>query len=225
MHADAFRADLQDGAVDGADGGIGGHPEDMLSDLRVVMQDGSGQRAGHQGAVRVVGPVRERFGHGAEAGGLGQAEDFRTREAQDGQVRVNRLDGVDDGLGLCGVRHDRVVEPAVRLDVGDLAAFCGGQRLQRPDLVDDVVREFDRVDVQEAAAESGQVPVADVGANHDAGGNRLAAGPADHAGVPGVESAGHVGAGDRAEHRRVVAQGPASERLANVAVQVNGCHL
>ena len=113
----------------------------------------------------------------------------------------------------------------MRLDVGDLAAFCGGQRLQRADLVDDVVREFDRVDVQEAAAEAGEVAVADVGADHDAGGNRLAAGPADDAGIAGVETAGHVRAGDRAEHRRVVSQAPASVGLADVAVQVNGCHL
>ena len=211
MDADAFGADLQNGAVDGADGGVGGHAEDMLSDEVRVLQHGSGERTGYKGAVGVVGPVRESFRDRAEAGSLREAQHFRARQAQDRQVRVHGLHGVDDGLRLGGVRDDRVVEAAVRLHVLDRAALDGGQRLQRTDLVDDVVRQLDRIDIQEAAAEAGKVAVAHVGADHDAGGNRLAAGLADNAGVARVESAGHVRTGHRAEHRGVVAQRPAAE--------------
>src|SRR6478752_4725904 len=67
-------------------------------------------------------------------------------------VRTDGLHGVDDGPRLGGVRDDRVVQAAVRLDVADPAAFRGGQGLQGTDLVDDVVRQLVRIDVEEAAA-------------------------------------------------------------------------
>ena len=87
-----------------ADGGFGGHPQDMLGHFGRVMQDGSGERAGDEGAVGVVGAVREGFGNGAEPGLLCEAQHFRAGQAKDGQAGVHGLHGVDDGARLGGVR-------------------------------------------------------------------------------------------------------------------------
>ncbi len=57
-----------------------------------------------------------------------------------------------------------------------------------------------------------------MGTDHYAGLHGFAAGAADDRGIAGVETAGHVGAGHGLEHRRVVAQRPAAEGLADVAV-------
>ena len=98
------------------------------------------------------------------------------------------------GMALACLLARRGVGVTVLEAHQDFARAFRGEGLQRTDLVHDVVGQFAGADVQEAAAESGEVAVADVGADDDAGGGRLTAGPADHAGITGVESAGHVGA-------------------------------
>ena len=190
-----------------------------------ILKDCAREGARDEGPVRVVRPVRERFGNTPKAGFICKPQDFRTWEAEDRKVRVNRCYGVDDGLGLSRVRHDGVVESAVRLHIPDPGSLRRGQGLQGTNLVHHVVGQFGGADVQEAPSESGEVPVADVGADDDTGSNRVAAGPADDAGIAGVESARNVRARNRAEYRQVIAEAPASEGLADVAVQVNRCHL
>ncbi len=63
-----------------------------------------------------------------------------------------------------------------------------------------------------------------MGANNDAGLGRLFAGAADDAGVASMESARNVGTGDGLEHGFVIAECPAPEGLADVAVQIDDCH-
>src|SRR4029453_6658980 len=151
------------------------------------------------------------FGNTTKSGCVCKTEDFGTGETEDREGGVNGFHGVDDGLCLRGVLDDRVVETAVGLHVLDARTRRGSQRLQGADLVNDVVGQLHGINIQEATAESCKIPVADVGANHDAGLSRLLAGAANNAGVASVESARNVGTGNGFEHGCVVAQRPTSE--------------
>ncbi len=55
----------------------------------------------------------------------------------------------------------------MRLDVGDPGAGGAGEDLEGADLVGDLVGEFLRRHVHGPAAESGEVPVGDLGADPD----------------------------------------------------------
>jgi hypothetical protein len=129
--------------------------------------------------------------------------------------------GVDHRPSLLLVVHDRVVQGAVRLDVAHPGPVHPAQGLQRPELVEHVVGQLSGADVEEAAAEPGEVAVAHLGPDHDPPGHREPAGVPQRGGVPGVEAAGHVRAGHAGQHGLVVAQGPVAEGLADVTVQVH----
>jgi hypothetical protein len=48
--------------------------------------------------------------------------------------------------------------------------------------------------------------------------------PQQAGGIPGVETAGHVGAGDDLQHRIVIAKAPHAKALAQVGVEVDTGH-
>ena len=123
----------------------------------------------------------------------------------------------------CGSwEHHGVVERAVRLEVADAGAARAGERVERPDLVDDVGHELRRGHVDEPAAEAGEVAVADLGAHGDAARRGGPAHGQEHRRVAGVEAAGDVDARDDLDHRVVVAELPATEGLPDVGVEVDG---
>lgn len=99
-----------------------------------------------------------------------------------------------------------------------------GQRLPRADLVDHVSDQVLGCNVDAAAAEPGEVAIADLRADADTAVGRRLAGARQAGRVAGMEAARHVGAGDHVEHRLVVAQPPLPEALADVGVQINAGH-
>ena len=115
-----------------------------------------------------------------------------------------------------------VVERAVRLDVADPGALGPGDAVQRGQLVQDVGGELGRLDVDEPAAEAGEVAVGDLRPDGHARGSGAGAHAAHGRRVAGVEAARHVGAGDEAEQRLVVTQPPDAEALPEVGVEVDG---
>ncbi len=109
----------------------------------------------------------------------------------------------------------------MRLHVPDTVAGRSGEGVERADLVQDVVGEVVGGVVDAAAAEAGQVAVADLGSDADVPGHRRLADPAHDGRVAGVEAAGDVGTGDQGQERFVVAEGPAAESLAQICVKVD----
>jgi hypothetical protein len=95
------------------------------------------------------------------------------------------------------------------------------QRLQRADLIGDVVGQLGLRAVDEPPAEAREVAVADVRADGDPGRDRGARRAGDPRRIACVETAGDVRARDVCEHRRVVAHRPRTERFADVAVEVH----
>ncbi|MPM66088.1 hypothetical protein SDC9_112995 [bioreactor metagenome] len=117
---------------------------------------------------------------------------------------------------------DTVVQRPMRFDVADPGASPDGQRLEGPDLIDDVGNQIRRVDIQVAAAKTDKVAIADVRADGDAigGGHRQRS--ADARRVAGMETAGDVRARDRGEHRGVIDR-PTPEAFTHVAVEIDTC--
>src|SRR5690606_14698428 len=91
-------------------------------------------------------------------------------------------------------------------------------------LVLDVRLQRGRVDVDIGAPEVLVVAVARMGADHHAAPHRCGEGVADALGTAGVKAAGHVRAGDDLEHGPVVPYDAVGRALAEVRVQVDGCH-
>jgi hypothetical protein len=112
----------------------------------------------------------------------------------------------------------------VRLHVGDPPAGHPAEGFQGTDLVQDVVTELVDVVVDPPSPETGQVAVADLGADRDPPVHRGPADPVHGGRVAGVEAARHVRRGHDVEQGPVVAEGPATEALAEVRVQVNRVH-
>ncbi len=109
-------------------------------------------------------------------------------------------------------------------DVGHARAGSLGQSVQRADLIHHVGEQILWRHIDEPPAEPGHVPVADLRADaHAALGGQSA--HAQQAGrVAGMETTGHVGAGDDAEHGVVIAEPPDAEALTQVGVEVDGGH-
>jgi hypothetical protein len=118
-----------------------------------------------------------------------------------------------------------VVKGAVRLDVVHRGAHRVRDPVQCTELVQDVAEQLVEGHVQGAASEAGEVPVANVRADRDVQFIGGAAAVQHRYGVPGMEAAGHVGAGDELEHRRVIAHGPGAEGLPEVSVQIHPYYL
>jgi hypothetical protein len=151
----------------------------------------------------------------------GEPEPGRAGQTEHRQRAVVVGDRADDGGSLRLVMADRVVEGAVRLHVTDTVPGDPGERVESAELVDDLVAQRGRLDVDEAAAEAGLVRIPDVSADGDTALDRLAGHPAHDRGVAGVEAACHVGAGDDVEQRTVVAHRPGAESLTEVCVEVH----
>ncbi len=110
---------------------------------------------------------------------LGQPQPRRAGQAEHRQGAVVVDDRRDDGGRLLLVVHDRVVERAVRLHVAHpRARRPRANASQRADLVDDVLGQLVRLDVDEPAAEAGQVAVAHLRADRDVVLDRALAHPA-----------------------------------------------
>ncbi len=115
----------------------------------------------------------------------------------------------------------RVIERPVGLDVTHARARHAAHRLECAQLIEHVSGELGWVHGDEAPTKTSQVAIADLGADDDPafGGGR--AGALQGEGVPGVEAAGDIRAGDDVEHGLVVAEPPGAERLAEVGVEIN----
>ena len=95
-----------------------------------------------------------------------------------------------------------------------------GDAVERAELVQHGAEEIIEGHIQRAEAETGQVRVAQVGADLDVEFVRRPAGVQHCHGVAGVHPAGHAGARDEREHGGVVAHGPGPEGLPQVSVQI-----
>ncbi len=95
------------------------------------------------------------------------------------------------------------------------------EHLQRADLVGHLVRQLARGHVHGAPPEAGQVAVGDLRADPYAPLGGQFADPAHDGRIPGVETAGHVGARHDGEQGLVVGERPAPEALAEVCVEVD----
>jgi hypothetical protein len=124
-------------------------------------------RARHERRLRGVPAIDEELPHGAQSGRLGGGEEHRAGQAEHRQRRVVGADGLHDGRGLLLVVHDGVVQRAVRLDVAHAGAGHPAHAVQRSDLVDDVVGQLLGGDVEEPAAEPGQIAIADLRPDRD----------------------------------------------------------
>jgi hypothetical protein len=110
-------------------------------------------------------------------------------------------------------------------DVAHRRAAGVRDRLQRADLIDDVGEQILGRHVDEASAESGQVAVAHLCSDAHPGLGGRSAHPHQAGRIAGVETTGHVGAGDDSEHGVVIAEPPDAEALAQVGVDVNTGHV
>ena len=99
-----------------------------------------------------------------------------------------------------------------------------GDSVQRADLIHDVGEQIVRGDVDESPAEPGHVAIADLCADAHTTLGGQPAHPQQAGRVARVETAGHVGAGDDAQHGVVVTEPPDAEALAQVGVEVDRGH-
>src|SRR4029077_12096500 len=110
----------------------------------------------------------------------------------------------------------------MRLDVGDLVAGRGRDRLQGTDLVGNQVLYLRRLQAgHRPPAEPVQVAIAGVSADADAARLRQLHRVTHDIGVAGMEAAGDVDGGRKLDHGGVVAHFPRAEAFAEVAVQVD----
>jgi hypothetical protein len=76
-------------------------------------------------------------------------------QAEHGQPRVIGQHGLHQGGRLLDVRHGCVVERAVRLDVADPRARHPGERVERADLVHNIVEKVGGIHVDRPSAKAG----------------------------------------------------------------------
>ena len=106
------------------------------------MQHRTGLLARDQIAVVFIGAIGEYFVRQAEVGFLAGPHQFRIGEHHEDEIGVDRLDRIRDRRGGQVVLASDVGQRAMRLDMRDLVAGRGRDRLQGADLVGDEVFDF-----------------------------------------------------------------------------------
>src|SRR5882757_3971476 len=107
----------------------------------------------------------------------------------------------------------------MNLEITRLASGSDGEGVQGPQLVQHVIGDARRIHFDEAAAESAEVAVSDLGAYGDvAAGGDVARGAHDVR-VRGVKSASEVGIGHHLQQGRVVGDSPRPVALSNLGVE------
>lgn len=221
MHADRLRLDAGHAAIDGDHRAFPHQAQHPLCDLAGVVQHRARFPAGDQRALRRIGAIGKGLGDDAQAGIARPAHQRRAGQRDQHQFGVDRADGCDHVARLAFVAGDGVVQRAMRLDVAHRRADRRRHAGQRADLIDDVGNQVFARHVHVAAAEALQVGIRDMRAHRDTARRGGLQRPQDASGIAGVEAAGHVGAADDVEDRRIAAHAPGAEALAEIAVQVD----
>ena len=224
MDADGVGVDGDLLAGDGGDLALSDHADGAGDGLVLVVDHRAGLGAGHQGAVRLIGPVGEDLAGGLQAHLLAGLQHLAARQTQQDHVLVHAGDGLCDGQGQVHVLTGHVVQSAVGFYVLELHAVGGGEGQERAHLVLDVglglLGGADHVPPSEAH----QVGEAGVRAYSHTGGLTGGHSLVHDQGVSGVIAAGHVGGGDVGNHVAVQTDGVSAEALTQVAVQIYLVH-
>jgi len=109
-------------------------------------------------------PVGKDFRHTRQSRGVGQFEDGRSGQREQGAARRTPARR-HDSRSLQVVPHDHVVERTVRTHAGHPGAAGPSHGVKRSELVDHVGGELVRVHVDDAATETFTVAVGDLGAD------------------------------------------------------------
>src|SRR5262249_31559377 len=113
----------------------------------------------------------------------------------------------------------------MRLDVRDLVAGSGRDRLQRADLVSDQVLDLRGLHAREGpASEAVQVTVAWMRSDGNAARLRKLDGMAHDVGITGMISASNVDGACKLDHCGIIAHLPGTKAFAEIAVQIDGGH-
>ncbi len=137
--------------------------------------------------------------HRSQPGLLGPTQPRGAWQPEHRERRVVVEQRLHHGGRLLLVVHDRVVESAVRLDVADAGPGDARERIEGTDLIDHVLGQRLRLDVDEPAPEAGQVAITHLRTDGHVGGDGAVTDPTHDRGVTGMEATGHVGAGDHVE--------------------------
>lgn len=221
MDADRLGAKRESRPVDRDDLVVFDEMQDPGCDRFGIVEHRSGFRAWDQCSVASIRPIRERLGHRVQSPTVCSSEQHRIRETQDREVITIRVGSSDDGLCLSRIGVGCVIERPMGLHIADLGASSTRDPIECTDLVQHEILEGIWFDGQMSTAESEQIWETHLRPDGDLS---LGSSPADGAqgrGITSMESTRHVGAADHGEHGLVIAEGPYSIGLAEIAVQVN----
>lgn len=216
VQAHGFGANGDIGAVDGAHALLAHHGQRLVEgDLLVVVQR-TRRAALDQRAIGVVAAVGEHFFLHAQAGLARHGDHLAAGEAEEHEVGIVVAYRAHDGLAQLCVAHGHVVERAMRLHMGQLAALCPDDAIERADLVQHVGVNGLGVALHLGTAKVVAIGKARVRADGDAVGQRPLDGLQHGGGIAGVPAAGDIGRTDQREQRFVVAAA-----FAEVGVEVD----
>ena len=174
--------------------------------------------------VGQVPPIGEGLRNEADARvGRGPGHRLGRGEAIKRQGATESRRGPGDGRSQCRVAGGLVVQRAMGLHVVQLHAVRAAERLQGADLVADHRLDLGGLEGHRPATETEQVGVARLGADGHAGALAQGDGPLHDHEIAGMEATGDVRARDLLDEAFVVAEGPSTEALAEVGVQIHGC--
>ena len=165
--------------------------------------------------VGLVGPISERLGPGIETRCRAGVEQDRAGKPDEHHVARPAPDGAGDRLCDGEVDRSAVVHGAVGFDVPQLGTLRPGERGDRADLVQNAGLELVRRHVEVTAPEAGEVGVARVSPDRDAGRYGPPHGLLDDGRVAGVEPAGDVDRADERDQLLVGPNPPGTEALAD----------
>src|SRR6266404_8351936 len=114
----------------------------------------------------------------------------------------------------------------MRLDVGYLVTGRDRDRLQRADLVGDQIFDLGGPHAwKRPSAKAVQVAVTGMRADTDAARFCKLHGPAHDVGIAGMEAAGDVDRGSKLDHGGVIAHLPCAKSFAEIAIEIDCCHV
>ena len=224
MDADAVDSDRNLRAVEGDDGAGLQHGQDPRGGRLGIMDHGARLLARHEIAGLGIGAVGEDLPRRSHAAALGSALDLGAGDGQDHQLPVHGLDRACDRVGGRRILRCPIGKRAMGLHVGDAMAGQGRHAHGGAQLIGDQTLDLARRISHGTAPEPLKVGIAGMGADGDTRLLGRSERLGHDLGIPGMEAAGDIDAGDDAQHGAIVAHAPIAEAFSQIAIQIDRRH-
>lgn len=173
-----------------------------------IMNHGTRLPARNQPALRRVATISERLTHTTHTLLRSNIQRNRTRQQQNRHIRRKRAHPINHRTRLLLMMRNRVIQRAMRLHIRKLPASGTHHRIQRTNLIQNIIRQLSRRNIHKTATKTSQIPVRNMRTHRNTSIDRGPRSGTHMRRITRVEATRNVRRTHLLKQRRIVPHGP-----------------